>query len=175
MHRGGECLWHILGKVGVCFSHCLPRSCCGAASLWTSLLPLAHADPELTLLPKSLEISAAFMAAMRPSIISEGATMWQPAGKDQRCREVPKAVTLPAGGGDPGCLQLCQGQCVEGRGSVLRLGAKALSVGARPSLLLGLLKVRRDESVRVKLGYRCQDTPHLLWHRPVPLLPAAGS
>lgn len=89
----GKCLWYILGNVGVCFSHHLPRSCCGAASPWTSFLPLAHADPELTLLPKSLEISAAFMAAMRPSIISEGATMWQPAEKDQRRREVPEAVT----------------------------------------------------------------------------------
>lgn len=91
----GKCLWHVLGKVGVCFSHRLPRTCCGAASPWTSLLPLAHVDPELTLLPKSLEISAFFMAAMRPSIISEGATMWQPAGKEQRRREVPEAVTLP--------------------------------------------------------------------------------
>lgn len=81
--RAGKCQWHVLGKVGVCFSHPLPRTCCGAASTWT--LPLAHADPELTLLPKSLEISAFFMATMRPSIISEGATMWQPAGKEQRC------------------------------------------------------------------------------------------
>lgn len=119
MHRGGECLWHVLGKVGVCFSHCLPRSCCGAASSWTLLLPLAHADPELTLLPKSLEISATFMAVMRPSIISEGATMWQPAGKDQRCREVPKAVTLPAGGGDPRARG-APGVCSSARASVWR-------------------------------------------------------
>lgn len=99
--RAGKCLWHVLSNVGVCFSHCLSGSCCGAASPWAPVLPLAHADPVLTLLPKSLEISAALMAAMRPSIMSEGAMMWQPAGKDQRHWEVPESVTLPAGRGDP--------------------------------------------------------------------------
>lgn len=48
------------------------------------LLVLLLTGPTLTLLPMSLEISACFMAAMRPSIMSEGATMWQPAGKGRR-------------------------------------------------------------------------------------------
>lgn len=57
-----------------------PR-CCSLPWMW--LLPVAHAGPWLTLLPRSLEISPCFMAAMRPSIMSEGATMWQPAGTDR--------------------------------------------------------------------------------------------
>lgn len=47
------------------------------------LLPW-HTHFMLTLLPMSLEIRAFFMAAMRPSIISEGAMMWQPAGEGQK-------------------------------------------------------------------------------------------
>lgn len=66
----------------VCFFHSVPRLLQSAATL-LGLLP-RHTGFMLTLLPMSLEIRAFFMAAMRPSIISEGATMWQPAGEGQR-------------------------------------------------------------------------------------------
>lgn len=89
MHRGRELPVAHPSKVG---GFLLPPRAQGLwrCSLpWTPLLPLAHTDPQLTLLPRSLEISAAFMAAMRPSIMSEGATMWQPAGKERGGQEVP--------------------------------------------------------------------------------------
>lgn len=64
-------------------------------------------------------------------------------------------------------LWRCREQRGEGRG--------ALPVGARPSLFLGLPKAREWQLCESRTGVSLPGAPHLLWHKPAPPLPAAGS
>ena len=175
----GKCLRHLLGSVGLaplsaCPAPVVVQPPCGRRSCpWHGQIPSSPCCPS-----RWRSAPPLWPRRARPSY-PRGQRCGSLQGRTrdpQKCPRLWLCLQEVAPGPErPRVLAALPGPAPGGHGEPPRLGAEALPAGARPSLVLGLLKARGGESVRVKRGYRCQETPHQLWRRPVPLLPAAGS